>query len=305
MLISASRRTDIPAFYSRWLMNRLEAGFADVVNPFNPPQVRRVDLRPESVDAIIFWTRNPRPLIKILEEIDSRGFKYYFLYTITGYPRVLEENLPSLETSIETFQRLSDRIGPEYVIWRYDPIVLTSFTNADFHRRNFERICGQLSGYTRIVIVSFVDLYKKVRPRLAPLLLDNITDDDLLLLARDLAGIAGSYGLKIRSCAEEIDLASAGVKPGKCIDDGLASRLKRHPITYEKDPNQRRCCRCTRSVDIGAYQTCGYRCLYCYANSSFEVSAQNMKHVTEDSLCLAPTKTYHIIPSERERYARL
>ena len=287
MIISASRRTDIPAFYSEWLMRRLHAGFVDVVNPYNPSKHRRVDLRPESVDAIVFWTRNARPMLKYLPEMDRAGYRYYFLYTITGYPKELEENLPPMQNAIDTFQRLSGAVGPERVIWRYDPIIISSVT--DYHRDNFEKIAAALSGHTGRVIVSFVDMYKKVERRLMRISgNDGISftspeSQQIINLSNDLKMIADSYGLEIRSCAEEIDLVSSGIRSGKCIDNDLLNSYFDMNIPYRKDPNQRKACRCTASVDIGAYDTCGYRCVYCYANSSFEKAAANLKAMDIDS----------------------
>lgn len=292
MIISASRRTDIPAFYSRWLMNRLKGGYVDVVNPFNPNQVRRVDLIPEAVHAIVFWTRNARPILKYLSEIDRAGYRYYFLYTITGYPKELEENLPSPKVAIRTFKELSDSIGPKRVICRYDPIILSSITDRDYHRHNFERIAGALSGYTTRVIISFVDIYRKVRRKLRKLSDEkkvewyDIGSQEGVELAAELKEIAESLGLGIRSCAEEIDLTAAGIIPGKCIDNELLNLLFDLKLPYKKDPHQRKSCLCTRSVDIGAYDTCGYRCIYCYANSSFERGKANLKGMDNDSISL-------------------
>lgn len=283
MIISASRRTDIPAFYSDWLMDRLREGFADVANPFNRAQTRRVDLKSESVDCIVFWTRNARPLIKYLRDLDRAGYRYYFLYTITGYPKVLEENLPPLRSAVSTFRSLSRMIGPARIIWRYDPIVLSSITDEDYHIRNFENISEQLDGYMNRCIVSFVDYYRKIRARMKRLSAkENIEwiDNDpevCLRLASKIADIAGGHGFVIQSCAEDIDLTSAGIVSGACIDGKLINCLFGLQQGYNKDPHQRAACNCVRSVDIGAYDTCGYRCLYCYANGSFRPPAADMR----------------------------
>ena len=292
MIISASRRTDIPAFYSRWFVNRLRKGFVDIVNPFNPNQVKRVDLRPEAVDAIIFWTRNGRPIFKYLDQIDSLGYGYYFLYTITGYPKELEENLPSVETAIRTFKELSDRIGPERVVWRYDPIILSSITDRDYHEHNFKRIAKALSGHTKRVIISFVDIYTKVRKRLQNLSDEkglewyDIESQNGVKLAAELKESAESLGFEIQSCAEEMDLTAAGIIPGKCIDNELINILFDLNLPYKKDPHQRHRCLCTRSVDIGAYDTCGYRCVYCYANTSFPAALDNMRRSRDNDKSL-------------------
>jgi DNA repair photolyase len=266
-------------------MNRVKAGYVDIVNPFNPRQKRRVELNPESVDCLVFWTRNPLPLSKHLDDLDERGFRYIFLCTITGYPRELELNLPSVETAVETFKKLSAKIGPERAIWRYDPIVLSSVTDEKYHRRNFERIAGELSGYTKRAIISFVDVYKKIRQRLARLYDKNEIEmpetqkEVAVRLTSELRRIAGSCSMNIQSCAEEFDLTPAGITPGSCIDTALINKIFGLDLAHQKDPGQRERCLCSKSVDIGAYNTCGYRCVYCYANASFEAADRNRKMI--------------------------
>jgi len=296
MVISASRRTDIPAFYSRWFANRIRAGYADVPNPFNPSQVRHVDLRPEAVDAIVFWTRNPRPLLAHLRQLDDGGYNYYFLYTITGYPKLLEPNLPDIDHSVDTFKELGDRIGPERVIWRYDPIVLSSITDPDFHRRNFERLASLLEGASRRVIISFVDFYKKTRSRLSHISSDNgiqwmqfdseNSKHNHMLI--DMRQIADASGISMQSCAEEYNLAACSITHGSCIDYCLINDLFKLDLRYKKDPSQRKSCLCGLSVDIGAYNTCGYNCQYCYANTSFEKASASLRMINQESSALAP-----------------
>ena len=151
MIISASRRTDIPAFYAEWMVRRLREGYCTVPNPFNRNQVSRISLRPEDVDAIVFWTRNPRPLMPYLDELDSRGYRYYFQFTILGYPREIDPKSPPAATAVEAFCELAERLGPRRVIWRYDPIVFTGITPPAFHQENFQRLAESLRGHTRRV----------------------------------------------------------------------------------------------------------------------------------------------------------
>lgn len=285
MIISASRRTDIPAFYPDWFMNRIKSGYVEVVNPFNPTRRKKVDLSPGSVDCVVFWTRNAVPLIKYLNELDSRGCKYIFLYTITGYPRELEENLPSLKKAIDAFKKLSQKTGPQRVIWRYDPIILSSLTDEEYHIDNFDKISEGLSGYTKRVIISFVDLYKKVQSRLNKLARErdirffDMDPKACNRMASSFKEISESCGMEIQSCAEEIDLSAAGIMPGACIDSGCINEIFKLEIPCKKDPGQRKKCLCSQSVDIGAYNTCGYRCLYCYANTDFKKSHENLKNI--------------------------
>ncbi|UCE67485.1 MAG: DUF1848 domain-containing protein [Candidatus Zixiibacteriota bacterium] len=296
MIISASRRTDIPAFYPGWFMNRIKAGYVDIANPINPSQRRSIDLNPESVDAIVFWTRNPVPLFKHLDDLDNRGYKYIFLYTITGYPRELEENLPPLKAAVDTFRKLSDRIGTRPIIWRYDPIILSSSTNEKFHLENFQNIAKELSGYTKRVIISFVDLYKKVQSRFMKLGNEkgirffDMNQEICNKIASRFRQISESHGMQVQSCAEETDLSAPGVKPGACIDSDCINEIFNLEIPYKKDTGQRRKCLCAQSVDIGAYNTCGYRCMYCYAVTSFEKSAENMIRIDKNGSSLYVNK---------------
>ncbi|RLB32999.1 MAG: hypothetical protein DRH11_10100, partial [Deltaproteobacteria bacterium] len=166
MIISASRRTDIPAFYATWFLNRVRQGYCFVPNPFNFSQIAHISLKPEDVEVIAFWTRNPLPLLPYLKELDERGFRYYFLYTVMKNPRQLDPGSPSIDVSLESFKQLAQTIGPEKVIWRYDPIVFTSLTGLEYHKSAFQSIAGALKGLTRQVVISTVSLYRKSAKRL-------------------------------------------------------------------------------------------------------------------------------------------
>ena len=276
MIISASRRTDIPAFYAKWFVNRIRAGFCLVPAPFNPGHVSRVSLNPgRDVEAVVFWTRNATPLLDHLAELDARGLRYYFLYTLLGYDRRLETGAPALTTAIDRFRRLTERIGAERVIWRYDPIILSTLADAAFHRRTFRRIAEALRGYTRRCVVSLLDVYPKVRKNLCgadPAGFSLLDWDERAFgpLMRSLARTASSHGMQMLSCAESIDLSPYGIAPGKCIDDGLIFRLFGVRASSRKDPGQRSRCKCVVSRDIGVYDTCPYGCRYCYATTSPE-----------------------------------
>ena len=288
MIISASRRTDIPAFYAPWFMNRMRAGYCTVPNPFNRSQVSRISLRPKDVDVIVFWTRNPRPLLPALDELDDRGYRYYFQYTLLDNPRTLDPKSPPVDAAIATFQTLAERIGPARVIWRYDPIVLSSATGADFHLERYARIAAALRGYTTRSVISIMDRYRKVEKRLVALATQGITLADqpaeqapgVARLMTGLAGIAADNGMEIQSCAEELDLVGGGITPGKCIDDGYIRRVFGLQLDLKKDPNQRAACGCVASRDIGMYDTCLFGCQYCYATSSFARAAVN--HAAHD-----------------------
>ena len=285
MIISVSRRTDIPAFYARWFVSRIREGYCTVPNPFNPNQVSRISLKPEDVDIIVFWTRYARPLMPFLNELDDRGYRYYFLYTLMNNPRALEPKSPSHKRSLSTFQALSSRIGMEKIIWRYDPIVFTGITDLSFHKETYHHIAEQLKGYTGRSIISVVDIYRKARRRLKLLEEQGIPileppEENLSELMKNISASAAMNGMEIQSCAEEPDLCRHGIAPGKCIDDGLVRRVFGLEVTHLKDPSQRSHCGCVASRDIGMYDTCLFGCVYCYATTRFDRARE--RHIESD-----------------------
>ena len=156
MIISASRRTDIPAFYSEWLLNRLKEGYALVANPRNALRFSRVSLNPQTVDCLVFWTKNPAPMLPKLDEITAMGYPFYFQFTLTPYGQDIEQNLPDKKTLLQTFQALSRLLGAKRVIWRYDPVILTAQMNIEYHLQCFETFASALEGYTHRCIFSFL-----------------------------------------------------------------------------------------------------------------------------------------------------
>jgi len=280
MIVSASRRTDIPAFYSEWFMNRIRAGVCLVPNPFNPTRVSRVSLEPEDVDVIVFWTRNPRPLFPRLSELDARGYRYYFLVTLLANPRQIDPGSPPFDAAVRTFRELSGRIGPERVVWRYDPVFLTSISDPFFHVETYRRIAGALKGYTKRSIVSVMHPYRKIRKRITELTgrgVDLLPDDEgaLSSLMAALAEISSENEMEIFSCADELDLQRYGIRPGKCVDDELISRVFGLDVEGAKDACQRKSCRCAPSKDVGMYDSCLSGCVYCYAVTSFDRARAN------------------------------
>ena len=273
MIISASRRTDIPKFFAEWLMDRIRDGYCRCPNPFNPKQVSVVSLRPEDVEVIVFWSKDPEPMLAHLQELDTRGFRYYFHFTVNGYPSFLEPGVPPLDKTLATFARLSAAVSPERVIWRYDPIVLTSVTDVSYHGRRFREIADALAGKTRRVVISLLDDYRGSSARLRRLAARGIrverrvTADDPATadLPAGMARAAHESGMEITSCAEENSLENLGIKPGKCIDDEYIARVFGIHVQARKDPGQRAACGCVVSRDIGVYGTCRHGCVYCYA----------------------------------------
>ncbi len=282
MIISASRRTDIPAFYSKWFMNRVKAGFIRVPNPLNAKQIADVAINCDEVEAIVFWSKNPAPLIPCLPELDERGFRYYFQFTLNDYPAALEPNVPSVDSRISTFRALADLLGPRRVIWRYDPIIVSNYTPVEYHKERFAYIADQLKGKTSRVMISFVDLYQKTERRLVKLEKEEgyqfqrqSSFDENSSLARYLATIAKENAMEIFTCAEERDYSQSGIRSGMCIDNRLIADLWSLTVNDRKDPSQRECCLCRQSKDIGMNNSCLQGCVYCYATTSLEIATRH------------------------------
>lgn len=265
MILSVSRRTDVPNYYSEWFINRIREGFLYVRNPINLHQISKISLSPEVVDCIVFWTKNP---LNMLDKLDLlKEYQYYFQFTITGYGKDVEPNIPDKrKTIIPTFCKLSEKIGKERVIWRYDPIFLNDRYTVEYHLKAFEEIAGKLCNYTEKVIISFVDLYDKTKRNAADLNITAMTESQMVEVAQKMAKIAEKYHLVIETCAEHIDLQKYGIAHGSCIDLRLIERLTGGTIKAEKDKNQRAECGCIQSVEVGTYNTCKNGCRYCYAN---------------------------------------
>lgn len=297
MIISVSRKTDIPAFYADWFFNRLKAGFVLYKNPFNTNQVHRVELTPEYVDAFVFWTRNPKPFMERLDLLEP--YIYYFQYTITGYPRYLEKSTPNPNIAIQTFKELSQKIGKERVIWRYDPILLSNTLTVEEHKRLFSKISGLLKGYTQRVVISFADFYAKTERNLKTVkipihsdnpepqnfkffnILEKEFENDLKDLVEFMIKTAHENGMQIETCAEEVDLKQRyglNIEHGKCIDNELLEMIANSKgFPSKKDKGQRQACGCVESRDIGIYDTCVHGCQYCYATTRHDKATENKK----------------------------
>ncbi|MDX1763808.1 MAG: DUF1848 domain-containing protein [bacterium] len=276
MIISASRRTDIPAHFGPWFMGRVEAGCFQSVNPFNPKQVSTWSLHPADVDAIVFWTKNPEPFLPCLDELDARGYNYYFLFTLNDYPNLFEPGLPPLEERIDTFLELSRRLGNRRVIWRYDPIVVSTMTPEAYHVERLAELASRLGESTTRLIISFLDFYGKVNKRLARLearadvrfidLKAEEQDEARDRLCEAIGQIGGDAGLEVVSCAESLNMTRFGIRGGGCIDADLIRDLFGVHKTIKRDRGQRKACLCAKAVDMGVYNTCVTGCVYCYAN---------------------------------------
>lgn len=301
MIISASRRTDIPAFYSDWFFRRIKAGYVDVRNPINYHMVSRVSLKPDVVDCIVFWSKNPKPMIEGLDQLES--YKYYFQFTLNAYDRLIEKSVPSESERVETFKRLSDKIGSKRVIWRYDPILLSDTIDVQFHLNAFSRLAEELCGYTYRCVISFIDIYKKMGRNIAGTSILAPREGEMRELARGIARIGSSNGMEIESCAEAIDLTNEGVAHGHCIDKDLIESIIDYKIEASKDKNQRLKCGCISSIDIGQYNTCSHGCDYCYANTNHAwTSLQKRRHNPKSTMLIGCLSDDDIV-NERKMFS--
>lgn len=274
MILSVSRRTDIPAFYAPWFFNRIRKGYVLVRNPVNFHQISRIRLSPQVIDGIVFWTRNPAPMLPRLEEL--KDYMYYFQFTLTPYGPDIEPYMPSKKDVIlPAFCALSDAIGSDRVIWRYDPILLNPKYTISYHTKAFERLAKALKGYTKKCVISFVDSYRNTARHEKSLALAPLGAGEMMILAKEFQGIAQACGITLSTCAEDIDLNLFGIFHGSCIDPALFEQLLGRPLTVKKDPGQRPFCGCAASVDIGVYNSCPHQCRYCYANYNEALVSKN------------------------------
>ena len=308
IIISASRSTDIPTFYSDWFVSRWEAGYIKWTNPFNgqPLYVSFKNTR-----LVVFWTKNPRPMFKHLDYLDKSIPNYYFQFSLNDYDKEkYEAKVPSVESRIKTFKELSQRLGKKRVVWRYDPLILTKDIDVNELLRRVENIGNQIHEFTEKLVFSFVDIsmYKKVENNLNK---ENVpyiewTTQNMEEFAKGISQINKDWGLQLGTCSEKIDLDKYGIVHNKCIDDDLMIDLFSHdsqlmdflgveikqPDLFSdgeiiktrnlKDKGQREDCGCIMAKDIGQYNTCPHECNYCYANTSKEIAKKNYKRYLEN-----------------------
>lgn len=299
MILSVSRRTDIPAFYSEWFFNRLRDGFIDVRNPMNIHQVSRVKLTPDVIDCIVFWTKNPKAMLARLDEL--KDYNYYFQFTLNPYDRKIESIVPKKNEIILAFKELSSKIGNNRVIWRYDPILITDAIDVNYHIQYFEELAKRLAGFTKRCVISFVDLYKKTSTNTKYLNMREPNEDEMFAIAEAFSKIANNFGLEIVTCAENIDLQEFGIEHGHCIDPILIEEICGYNIDTRKDKNQRKECGCIESIDIGAYNTCCHGCAYCYANfNNDKVRLQSSRHIKTSSLLTGELQNDDDVVKERK-----
>lgn len=291
-LISVSRRTDIAAFYSEWFVRRVQAGSARWVNPFSHV-AHEVSLLPEDVIAFVYVSKNYAPLLPHLDELDAMGYRAIYHFTITGLPREFELHVPPAEEMVEVAKTLSARYGPEAVLWRYDPIVISSVTDRDYHLRRFSELSAALEGTVNRCYISFVSMYKKVLRNTAALTRQtgivcyDSPLEDRVSLANELADIAKSRGMETFSCCGDY-LVGGKVRKAHCVDAELLFRLYPDRMRNLRKAPTRSDCGCCECTDIGAYDTCAHACVYCYANSHMQTAIRNYRRHDPKAHILGP-----------------
>ncbi len=277
MIISASRRCDIPSHFGEWFINRLYDGYVLIQNPYNTNRLSKALLNPKAVDLIVFWTKNPIPFLKYLPEVDKFNYPYYFEFTLTPYGREIERNLPSKEELLNVFIALSNKLGKNRMVWRYDPIIIDEKHTVSYHVEKFECMCSKLSGRVSRCVVSFVDNYKNVATRMGKDPTTELSLEKIYIISEAFSKIAKEYGIDVYSCAEKIDLDRYGIKHGACIDKNIIESILGCKIVNTIDKNQRDECLCLESIDIGTYNCCANGCTYCYALQSDKSAELNIK----------------------------
>lgn len=273
MILHTGMRTDIPAFYPEWFANRIKEGYVLVRNPYNPLQVTRYQITPKVVDAIAFCTKNPAPFLPYMDLLN--GYGQYWHVTITPYGRDIEPKVPAKEVVMQDFIRLSKIVGVQSIAWRYDPIFLSDTYTLEQHIHDFEEMAETLEGYTTVCIISFIDLYKKVIRNFSEV--KAVEKEDRLVIGKEFVRIGKKYGIAIKTCAEGNELAPFGVDCSGCMTTPVFEKAIGCSLNVPKVKGARSECGCLLNGDIGAYNTCGHLCRYCYANYDAKTVMDNMK----------------------------
>ena len=272
MILSASRRTDIPAFYAEWFMQRIKEGHALVPNPYNAHRLSRVALSPQLVDCIVFWTKNPGPMLPHLKKLEELGYKFVIQFSLTPYDSSIEYRVPPTEEMLQLFISLAKKLGSQRLVWRYDPVLINQNFTVRRHHDCFAKMCERLHPHAQRCIISFIDACKSSEKLFRPL-----SPQEQLALATGFTDIARSYGLGLFTCAEEVELERYGIRHGACIDKEHLEQLVGGPLNIRPDPHQRKACLCAEAVDLGVYDSCAHGCAYCYAVSNRQTAQRRLQ----------------------------
>lgn len=297
MILHTGLRTDIPAFYSEWFVNRLAEGFVMVRNPYNPAQITKYRISPDVVDVISFCTKNPAPFLPHMDLLKEYG--QYWYVTMTPYGREIEPKVPDKETVMDSFKKVSEKVGVNAIGWRYDPIFISEKYTVQRHIEDFERMAWNLSGYTHTCVISFIDLYQKVLRNFPEV--REVKREERFALAREFVRIGKKYDIHIKSCAEGSELAEFGVDCGGCMTVDVYEKAIDCSLKVPKQKGARSECGCLLGCDIGAYNTCGHLCRYCYANYDAKTVLENMrKHNPTSPLLLGELTKEDIVHEAKQ-----
>ena len=306
MIINTGTRTDIPAFFHKWFLKRIEEGFVLTRNPYNK-EIYKYNFNPDTVDCLCFCSKNPRPLIKNLDKLDD--YRQFWFVTINPYDSDVEVNVPKCRNVIKTFKRMSDNLGSNCVSWRYDPIFITEKYSLDFHIEKFEMMASELSGYVSDCTISFIDLYKKVIRNFPEA--REVNTDERLVIGENFARIAEKYDIQMKTCVEGTLLDQFGFDSTGCMTQQVLEKAIGNTLKVPKGKYRIRDCNCLMGRDIGVYNTCMHGCRYCYANSNMKLVKRNQKlHNPDSPLLIGEVKDGDVVkevnePSYIDTQARL
>lgn len=298
MILNTGSRTDIPAYYSDWFYNRIKAGYVLSRNPYYPTQITKYLLNPEVIDVMVFCTKNPFPMLDRISLLSA--FDMFWFVTITPYGKEIEPCVPPKELVIRYFQMLSEQIGKEHISWRYDPVFITDKYSIDYHVKQFHQMAGALSGYTDQCVVSFIDLYEKTKRNFAGI--RSVTDGEQEKMIAAFSEIAKENELQIHLCCENAGLVRERVDAEGCMSKAVLENALGCKLKVPQKKMARKECSCLLGADIGAYNTCGHGCLYCYANYDRETVEKNMKlHNASSPLLIGEVAEHDVIKQAEQK----
>ncbi|WP_407393333.1 DUF1848 domain-containing protein [Methanobrevibacter sp.] len=296
MIINTGSRTDIPAFFSKWFLNRIDEGFVCTRNPYND-DIYKYPLDSKIIDCLCFCTKNPKPLLNNIDKLDD--FNQFWFVTITPYGRDIEVNVPSFKTVMKSFKELSETLGINRVSWRYDPIFITEKYCLDFHIDRFEQMASELSEYTNDCTISFIDLYQKVLRNFPEA--KEVTTEERLIIGENFSRIAKEYDIKMKTCVEDTLLNQFGFDSSGCMTQQVIEKAIGNNLKIPKGKYRIRECDCIFGRDIGAYNTCLHGCKYCYANSNMKLVKRNQKlHNPYSPLLIGEVKDDDVVKEVNE-----
>lgn len=298
MILNTGSRTDIPAYYSDWFYNRIKAGYVLVRNPYYPSQITKYLLSPDVIDVMVFCTKNPSSMLDRLSLLSA--FDTFWFVTITPYGTEIEPHVPPKEQVIASFRQLSEAIGSSRISWRYDPVLITDTYSIAHHIEQFHRMAEALSGYTTQCVVSFIDLYEKTKRNFRGI--RSVTSEEQEILIDAFSNIAKENGLQIHLCCENASLVRENVDADGCMSKAVLEKALGCKLNVPKKKTARSECSCLLGADIGAYNTCGHGCLYCYANYDMETVAKNRKlHNASSPLLIGELSEQDVVKSAEQK----